>query len=53
MFGVKEKLIEGKQMIELNNPEKTVPEHCPPLPTPFRSSTWNRISIEKQTNKQN
>ena len=41
-------------MIELSKPEKTVPEHCPLLPTPFRSSTWNRVSIEKnkkQTNK--
>ena len=42
-------------MIELNNPEKTLPERCPPLPTPFRSSTWNRVSIEKtkQNIKQN
>lgn len=41
-------------MIELSKPEKTVPEHCPLLPTPFRSSTWNRVSIEKkqETNKQ-
>ena len=34
--------------------EKTVPERCPLLPTPFRSSSWNRVFIEKkqETNKQ-